>query len=622
MAIKEMGVYENPFRPNYEKSSIITWGGAAASCYFLQQWVDLPPEPMWLAMGIAGGMMLKRLPKAIKLHSFHANLKGKELEFITSQDLQKKMKVLEKKSAKQQKTQSRKHAGYLYMGSGFNWDLPQAQRMYDMLRRNRSQIVEPDPDTMGSPWIHALEPKVKDIIWAIESTGLMTGIFGAPGSGKTRLLDLISSQFIMRGECVIFIDPKGDKETEENAKRACELSGQADRWVRVHRSHPETSARIDTLKNFVNASDLATRIISSVEDGDFKAFAHMAANNAIAGTLLAKKRPTYKRIKRYLESDFDGLIIDAISGYAVDVLGEQSATDEIATVKENLKKNTKPALAMGLIFFYEKFLAPVKESSDLESLIHMYTHDRAHLSKVIMNLFPILTALTSGAMGPLLSPDADDLTDEREITDTRKIIENNQVAYIGLDTLSDQMTGQAFGTNLLADFTATAGQIYAYYEEHEKRPVNIFIDEASEVASDQLIQMLNKSRGAGFRVFVFTQSTHDFAAKLGDVEKANVMFDNFNNLIALRCPGNQTQEFITNNIPPARIKTIMETQGTNSKSDAPLEHTGNIGERLMEEEVPAFPPQMMGLIPNFEYIAKLSGGQIVKGRIPFVRNAA
>lgn len=45
-------------------------------------------------------------------------------------------------------------------------------------------------------------------------------IVGTTGSGKTRMFDILISQAILRGEAVIIIDPKGDKEMRDNARRA------------------------------------------------------------------------------------------------------------------------------------------------------------------------------------------------------------------------------------------------------------------------------------------------------------------------------------------------------------------------------------------------------------------
>ncbi|MCV5216354.1 conjugal transfer protein, partial [Escherichia coli] len=85
----------------------------------------------------------------------------------------------------------------------------------------------------------------------------------------------------------------------------------------------------------------------------------------------------------------------------------------------------------------------------------------------------------------LLSPDSSDLSDERQITDSAKIINNAQVAYLGLDSLTDNMVGSAMGSIFLSDLTAVAGDRYNYGVNN--RPVNIFVDEAAEVINDPFI---------------------------------------------------------------------------------------------------------------------------------------
>ena len=57
---------------------------------------------------------------------------------------------------------------------------------------------------------------------------------------------------------------------------------------------------------------------------------------------------------------------------------------------------------------------------------------------------------------------------------------------------------------LLADLASVAGDRYNYGLDN--RPVNIFVDEAAEVINDPCIQLLNKGRGAKFRLFIATQT--------------------------------------------------------------------------------------------------------------------
>ncbi|NNC94372.1 MAG: TraM recognition domain-containing protein, partial [Chitinophagales bacterium] len=208
------------------------------------------------------------------------------------------------------------------------------------------------------------------------------------------------------------------------------------------------------------------------------------------------------------------------------------------------------------------------------------------------------------------------VNDTRLITDNKKIIDNAQVAYIGLDSLTDSTVGSAIGSIILSDLVAVAGDRYNFGVGN--RPVNIFVDEASEVINEPTIQLLNKGRGAQMKMFIATQTIADFETRLGSKESARQVLGNLNNIYALRVIDPDTQEFITENLPKTRLKHVMRTQGMSSQSKSPMMFSANTGERLMEEEGDLFPSQLLGMLPNLEYIAKISGGMIVKGRLPIL----
>ena len=193
------------------------------------------------------------------------------------------------------------------------------------------------------------------------------------------------------------------------------------------------------------------------------------------------------------------------------------------------------------------------------------------------------------------------------------------MAYIALDSLSDGLVGSAIGSILLADLAAVAGDRYNYGVSD--RPVNVFVDEAAEVINDPFIQVLNKGRGAKIRLFIATQTFADFSARTGSQDKARQVLGNVNNLIALRIMDSETQQYITDNLPKTRLKYIMRTQGVATSATHPGVFSGNVGERLMEEEGDLFAPQLLGQLPDLHYIAKLSGGRIVKGRLPVLRSS-
>src|SRR5690606_13104037 len=119
-------------------------------------------------------------------------------------------------------------------------------------------------------------------------------------------------------------------------------------------------------------------------------------------------------------------------------------------------------LAQGYIQYYRDHIIGTHPNATIEGLISSFEHDASHFGKMVTSLMPVLTMLTSGPMGALLSPDYDDPNDTRPISDFGKITRAGQVAYIGLDSLSDSMVASAIGALFLSDLTAVAGDRYNF----------------------------------------------------------------------------------------------------------------------------------------------------------------
>jgi conjugal transfer pilus assembly protein TraD len=613
--------YEMPWRPNYEKQAVMGWVAASAAALGVNYYSTMPADPFYWMTGICGAMAMSQLPKAIRLHNLQKHLRGRDLEFISLKELQKKIKG---------------HPEEMWVGNGFEWENRHAQRIFEIMKRDWSSVVNDEsvlqkaaritglkkkkPEAMGAPWIHGIEPVEKTLMQPLKHSEGHSLIAGTTGSGKTRMFDILISQAILRGEAVIIIDPKGDKEMQHNARRACEAMGQPERFLSFHPAFPEESVRIDPLRNFTRVTEIASRLaalIPSEAGADpFKSFAWQALNNIAQGLVMTYQRPNLTLLRRFLEGGAAGLVIQAVEAYAEQVMPEWEA--EAEPYREKVKGGHKEKMAFAMTRFYYDIIQPEHPSSELEGLLSMFQHDATHFSKMVANLLPVMNMLTSGELGKMLSPNANDMDDERPITDTAKIINNGQVAYIGLDSLTDNMVGSAIGSVVLSDLTAVAGDRYNFGVNN--RPVNIFVDEAAEVINEPFIQLLNKGRGAQLRLFVATQTISDFAARLGSKDKATQVLGNINNIYTLRVLDNETQEYITDNLPKTRVKYVMRTQGQNTHGDEPIMHGGNQGERLMEEEADLLPPQLLGMLPNLEFIAKISGGKLMKGRLPILTN--
>ncbi|MCF0254143.1 MAG: TraM recognition domain-containing protein, partial [Duodenibacillus sp.] len=249
----------------------------------------------------------------------------------------------------------------------------------------------------------------------------------------------------------------------------------------------------------------------------------------------------------------------------------------------------------------------------IDALVALRRSDRTHFLKMIADLRPILAMLTSGALGELLSPSGESFAEQYSILD---VINRRAVLSMGLDSLSDGRVGAALGSLLLSDLAALAGSINNFEAVHGA--VNIFIDEASEIVNDPFIQLLNKGRGAGLRVFAATQTVADFVARIGDPYKAGQMIANLNNTISLRCIDKRTQEYVTSRLPPTEVRSVGRAQGVGVVAGESAQQTGTLSERLEAKAAPLLAPELLGMLPDLEFVGVLAGNAVVKGRLPLL----
>lgn len=502
----------------------------------------------------------------------------------------------------------------------------------------------PKAQEMGQRWIHGLADKDEKITIPASWLNGHLLILGTTGSGKTRFADLMISQCIMRGDPVVIIDPKGDLEMRDNAKKACDayrtyciengLKDPGDRFYFFHPAFPEESVRLNLLANSNRDTDVTTRITNLIPSqggfDPFTAFGWLSINAITQALLYCGENPTINNIKLNLLNSMEKL-----TSRALDIFCERSDQIELEekgklshppykTMLNNAmalfkKAPTEDAVTSLKCNIYNEVYANAKDATNIAALVKLRNHPREHFNKMINNMLPLLDMLTTGTLGTMLSMSPGDDPDmAHEQINTMDIIERKGVLYIGLDSLSDKMVGNAIGSLALSDIAASAGAIYNYHPD--KSPVAIFVDEAAECVNDPFIQILNKGRGAGFRLMVATQTISDFTSALGSKDKAEMVLGNINNVLALRTKNPTSQKFLSEDLPTTTIKQLVHTQGINSLITNPLEHGSTQSEQLKETEAALIDPQLFGLLPNLEYIGIFAGGRIIKGKIPFIKS--
>lgn len=596
---KDLYAYQAFLRPNFESWAASVWLLSGVTALLFASITELPPTPLWVIAAIALVMAISRGRVAMRNRRVQKRLGGSAIEFVTHKDIRK---------------QVAQNPDQVWLGEGFEWGNAHIQRAQEILNQDsRRYLPKAALETGGAQWLHGLEYQKAPVRISLDTLKGHTLIAGTTRAGKSVMFRLLISQCIGRNEPVIIIDPKGDPDMLAETRRACAFHGRSFKYL--HPAFPQESVRINLLRNFSRGTDLAGRIASIIptESGadPFVAFGHMALNNVVQGLLLIDKRPTLVSIRQQLEQGPDELVIQAVGSWATQVKPEW-----VSKAAPFLQKaNTSEKKAQAMVKFYREQIRADHPNQDLEGLISMQEHNREHFQKMIASLLPVLAMLTSSELGPLFSPRPGESEDARSIVNLTQIIEGRSVLYVGLNSMSDAQVGGAIGALIMADLAAVGSQRYSY---GMGEMVNIFVDEASEAANVPFTQVLNKGGGAKLRMFVATQAIADFASKLGSQDKALQLLGNLNNVISLRVLDEATRDYVTNNLPTTRYKYVMRTQATSNDGSEPLMSSGNQGERLMEEETDLFPSQLLTMLPNLEYLARLADGRIIKGRIPIL----
>ncbi|OFC58926.1 hypothetical protein BAE30_08705 [Acidithiobacillus caldus] len=609
--------YEIPFRPGLELKAAWTWGAAGALGLMGGLALGMPLMPLLTTSSIAGFFAWNRYKIGHryqqKLDALHQS--AGHLWFISTDEAETHYRIAREKDA-------------IWFGRGFRWTKHTAERMYYLLGPG-AELVEPletkqtteSGEFIGKVWIHALETE-RDILLPLDALKGQTLILGTTRAGKTRLYDLLISQAVERGESVIIIDPKGDKELAANAKKACERMGTPERFAYFHPAHPEDSCAIDVLGSWNRATGLASRIAALISAGGdsnsdpFISFGWRVMNNFIHGLLILGQKPTLKSLRTLVETNPTEFTLAVLKAYIQQNDPKPEILHSYLTAKNGKVAEDVPGQLAAYKKFYREVLSRTAASPELEGLLSDEEHDKEHFSKMIVSLTPLLAMLTSRPLDTLLSPDP--TTFHGRILTAQRIIDQNLVTYIGLDTLSDSAVGQAIGSIIAADLASTAGDVYNY---QIPKPINIFIDEGAEVLNQPIIQLLNKGGGALFRVFLATQTLSDIAARLnGSQQRANQVIGNTNNTIVLRIIDQNTQETQTRKFgkfPMSRMGTSLGS----GISPHPMDmNNGSYSESMNLVDTDLFPSSEFASLPALQYLAHFSGGTIIKGRIPIVRD--
>lgn len=282
-------------------------------------------------------------------------------------------------------------------------------------------------------------------------------------------------------------------------------------------------------------------------------------------------------------------------------------------------------------------------TSDLETLLRLCKLDATYFAKVTAGIHPILNTLCLSGLDNYLSASHIALT-------VAQVYKENKILYVALNSLKDTTLATYVGKLLLSDMASCVSDIYSAKEncdinlkisknkqsylktlesnslqsfdnlfefQNLKRKIAVFIDEASEIANEPMLQLLNKSRGAEVNITLATQSYADLVKRTGSESSARQIIANCNTKFSLRVKDDETAKVFTNELQYTSIYQKANAIGQNALSEA-ITGSDNNSYSKRQTQAELFPPSVLSSLPDFEYVAKLSDGRFVKGVFPIL----
>lgn len=640
---------EGLLRPPLEWLTSISAFLGAAFFTMYPKFFLLPTE---LAFSLSFGLILfgfYRFHQGLRIWRYQNHLKRMPHYSITSQELP----VSKNK---------------LFLGKGFLWTSQHTQRLRDLdldynlhfknlsgLKKwarekenrweNRAYLkfiakilkldywlnpFRPYPEIGGEPCIHGVSENEQNISINLVERASHLLVLGLPGVGKTRFAELLIGQDIRRGEVVIVLDPKGDADLLRRMYSEAKIAGREDDLLVFHLGFPEHSCRYNPIGNFTRVTEVANRISNQLpgsgESAAFKEFGWQFINSIAMALVAMGEKPDYQKIKFYI-TKMDVLLERYLDFWLPQIDEHYQAWVNDYIKNKSTDKREIPRLKALMIYVEQHQLIYNPIYDDLHNACR---YDREYFSKITASLGPLLKKLTTGKSAELLSPDYEDIHDERPILDWLQVIRNKKIVYVGLDALTDPVVSSAVGNALFSDLVSVAGRLYKFGLEDgfyttdkiESPRICLHSDEFNEIIGDEFIPLLNKGRGAGFTVTAYTQTWSDVEARLMTSAKAGQVAGNLGTVIMFRCKEAATVEMFLSQLPTVPIIRVIPSSSSadTSHGEDGVYYRSTNEDRITHSEQRLIEQNDVLNLPKGQAFCLLEGGKLYKLRMPLPKH--
>jgi len=374
----------------------------------------------------------------------------------------------------------------LFLGKGFLWTTIHTQRLRDLdLSYNLDYAKSKDFDVGGKPCIHGVGDNKDNNIYLnlIERAGHVS-VIGTTGVGKTRFAELLISQDIHRGDVVIVLDPKGDKELLNRIKTEAKNAHRESDVMILHLGFPKESCRYNPIGHFTKVTQVATRITNALpstgESAAFKEFAWKYVNLVTRALVAMEIKLTYQIIQFYI-TRLDDLLIHYCETVMTKIDSNYENTIEsIIALNTKVNKKTgdikKPTRRQAIFMYSNQYAENLNQNREikpdlLSDLVHASYMDKTYYTKITASLSPLLEKLCTGDIAELLSPNENNKNDHRPTLDWLSVIKEKKIVYVGMDAMTDQVVSAAVGNAMLSDLVSKAHQHSAGASSEEEQEI-------------------------------------------------------------------------------------------------------------------------------------------------------
>jgi conjugal transfer pilus assembly protein TraD len=445
--------------------------------------------------------------------------------------------------------------GRTYLGEGFVWGPAQTRALQD-LSVEGVEIAPEARDAIGGDWlIHGLgAARTGDLFMPDHLLNQHIFLMGAPGSGKTRGLEVLIEQAVRRGDAVVVIDPKGDEGLLDRTYDSAVRHGRGTQFRVFALPYPRRSARYNPLESFVSPSDVADRICSIMpKRGDSEAFRNFAWQFAsIVATAINRlgEKVSLAKLENYCFHNAWLLVRRMIQKFC-------------PTLPQS------PDIRILLNSYRQHCMGQKKTFVEIDQMIAMASIDQEYFGKIAGSLRTILAKLTSSSIGYLLCPEDVPLPetlrgkDEPPVLSWKSIDNEGLVVYFFLGSLIGPDSASATARMALADLMSFVGRKYAFdaASDFGKRRLTVIVDEVADALAPESVNLLNKARGAGLSVVMAGQSLADLEVALGSAADARRALANVGSFLTLRAANPDDAKFFSEKVGVRPLPVV--TRGEN-----------------------------------------------------------